>query len=81
VTGPVRLRVEVTVEPFVAGDPGPHVTTVADTARAAGLDVEVGPFGTAVTGPAEAVLAALAPVVAAAASAGASRLTLQVEPA
>lgn len=38
-------ELEFTVEPFVEGKPGPHVTAAVDAARAAGADVEFGPFG------------------------------------
>jgi len=38
-------HVEFTVEPFVEGRPGPHVAAAIDAARAAGADVEIGPFG------------------------------------
>jgi uncharacterized protein YqgV (UPF0045/DUF77 family) len=37
--------VEFTVEPFVEGSPGPHVTAAIEAARGHGADVEVGPFG------------------------------------
>ena len=40
--------VEFTIEPFVEGRPGPHVTAAIAAAEARGLDVEVGPFGSAV---------------------------------
>ncbi len=40
--------VEFTIEPFVEGRPGPHVTAAIDAAEARGLDVEVGPFGSSV---------------------------------
>ena len=38
-------RVEFTIEPFVEGNPGLHVSAPADAAEAMGLTVEVGPFG------------------------------------
>ena len=38
-----RVRVEFTVEPFVDGRPGPHVTAAWDAARAEGLVLEVEP--------------------------------------
>ncbi len=41
------LQVEFTIEPFVEGRPGPHVTAAIDAARAAGAEVDVGPFGSA----------------------------------
>ncbi|HSP27431.1 MAG TPA: thiamine-binding protein [Ilumatobacteraceae bacterium] len=40
--------VEFTIEPFVEGRPGPHVTAAIAAAEAHGLDVEVGPFGSSV---------------------------------
>lgn len=37
-------HVEFTIEPFVEGQPGPHVTAAIDAASRSG-EVEVGPFG------------------------------------
>lgn len=39
------VRVEFTIEPFVEGSPGLHVTAAIDAVRSIGSDVEVGPFG------------------------------------
>jgi uncharacterized protein YqgV (UPF0045/DUF77 family) len=41
--------VEFTIEPFVEGRPGPHVTAAIDAARSHGAEVEVGPFGSSCT--------------------------------
>jgi uncharacterized protein YqgV (UPF0045/DUF77 family) len=38
-------QLEFTIEPFVEGQPGPHVTAAVAAAGAAGVDVEFGPFG------------------------------------
>jgi hypothetical protein len=38
-------QLEFTIEPFVEGQPGPHVTAAIAAATAAGFDVEFGPFG------------------------------------
>jgi uncharacterized protein YqgV (UPF0045/DUF77 family) len=38
-------HVEFTVEPFVEGRPGPHVTAAIEAARRRGAEVDVGPFG------------------------------------
>ena len=73
------LRLEYTVEPFVAGAPGPHVRAALDAAGQAGLDVEFGPFGTTVAGADDAVIDAAGRVVRAAIDAGATRVSLQVE--
>ncbi len=37
--------VEFTIEPFVEGRPGPHVTAAIAAAEAHGAAVDVGPFG------------------------------------
>lgn len=78
----MRLIAEFTTEPFIGeGDPPPHASAALRVARAAGLECDFGPLGTSVSGPGEAVLPALAQVMAAAFAHGATRLTLQVEPA
>jgi uncharacterized protein YqgV (UPF0045/DUF77 family) len=74
----MRLSVEFTVEPFVEGDPGPHVGAAIDAVRATGVDVEVGPFGTTATGESEAVLEAVAELCRKATAAGAERISLQL---
>src|SRR4051812_21357370 len=70
--------VEFTVEPFTEGAPGPHVRAAVEVARAAGLEVEFGPFGTTVGGDDAKVLDAVDAVVRAAVAAGASRVSLQL---
>lgn len=37
-------ELEFTVEPFVEGEPGPHVRAAVEAAVAAGAEVEFGPF-------------------------------------
>ncbi|MFZ9191981.1 MAG: hypothetical protein ACO3EM_02350 [Ilumatobacteraceae bacterium] len=39
------LVVEFTVEPFVEGKPGPHVTNAVAAVESHGIAVEFGPFG------------------------------------
>jgi len=73
------LTVEFTVEPFVEGDPGPHVRAAVEAAERSGLAVDVGPFGTTVTGDDGTVLDVVDAVVRAAVAAGATRVSLQVE--
>jgi uncharacterized protein YqgV (UPF0045/DUF77 family) len=74
----MRLSAEFTIEPFVEGDPGPHVAAGIDAVRQLGLDVEVGPFGTTATGESAAVLDAVGALCRAATAAGAERISLQV---
>ena len=69
---------EFTIEPFVEGAPGPHVNAAIAVAENAGLGVEVGPFGTTVTGDAEAVLGAVDGVLRAAVANRATRVSLQI---
>ena len=73
------MRVEFTVEPFVEGSPGAHVTAAIDAVRAAGLEPDVGPFGTAATGPPDAVADAVRALLTAALGRGATRISVQVE--
>ncbi|HZM31903.1 MAG TPA: thiamine-binding protein [Acidimicrobiales bacterium] len=72
------LTVEFTVEPFVEGDPGPHVRAAVEAAERSGLAADVGPFGTTVTGDDGTVLDVVDAVVRAAVAAGATRVSLQV---
>jgi uncharacterized protein YqgV (UPF0045/DUF77 family) len=74
----MTLGLEFTVEPFVQGAPGPHVTAALDAAQASGLAVDFGPFGTTVTGPDDDVLVTLETVVRRALAAGATRVSVQV---
>jgi uncharacterized protein YqgV (UPF0045/DUF77 family) len=77
--GAVTLHAEFTVEPFTAGDPGPHVQAAFDAATAAGLDVEIGPFGTAIEGDDEQVIETVATILRASLEHGATRVSVQVE--
>jgi uncharacterized protein YqgV (UPF0045/DUF77 family) len=75
----MTLHAEFTVEPFVDGAPGPHVRAAVEAAVAAGLTVQFGPFGTSMSGDDAAVLDAVDAVLRAAMSAGATRVSLQLE--
>jgi uncharacterized protein YqgV (UPF0045/DUF77 family) len=74
----MTLQAEFTIEPFVEGSPGPHVRAAVDAAEAAGLQVEFGPFGTAMSGDDGMVLTAVDAVLRAAIGAGATRVSLQL---
>ena len=74
----MALRIEFTVEPFKDGEPGPHVQAAVEAARAAGLAVDFGPFGSSVEGGDDQVLAAADAVTRAAIGAGATRVSMQV---
>lgn len=72
------MRAEFTVEPFVDGNPGPHVTAAIEAATATGADVSVGPFGSEIEGESELVLQAVDAMTRAAMDAGATRVTIQL---
>ena len=73
------LRVEFTVEPFVEGQPGPHVTAPIDALRSLGLDVDFGPFGTSFQASVDLVAQAVSALVAAAYGHGATHVSIHVE--
>jgi uncharacterized protein YqgV (UPF0045/DUF77 family) len=76
----VTVRIEFTIEPFEAGHPGPHVEAAIAAVRSVdGLEVEVGPFGTSIVGPTALAVSALQAATVAALTAGASRVSSQVE--
>jgi uncharacterized protein YqgV (UPF0045/DUF77 family) len=74
----MTLRVEFTVEPFTEGSPGPHVDAAVAAAGEHPVDVEFGPFGTSISGPTDAVLAALDSALRAAIAAGATKVSVEV---
>jgi hypothetical protein len=49
------LTVEFTIEPFIEGAPGPHVTEAVAAVEAHGLTVDFGPFGSSFSVPEERV--------------------------
>lgn len=69
---------EFTIEPFVEGAPGPHVLESFAAVRALGLEVEVGPFGSGVSGAAEQVAQAAATVIRVALANGATHVNVHV---
>lgn len=72
------IRVELTNEPFIVGEIPPHAKAASEAATAAGVDVEIGPFGMVVTGEQDLVLKALPTIIDAALNNGAKRITAQV---
>lgn len=72
------LQLEFTVEPFVEGHPGPHVTAAVRAAEAAGGAVEFGPFGSSCSASTDAMPQVIAELVQAAFSNGASHVTMHV---
>ena len=72
------LQLEFTVEPFVEGLPGPHVTAAVTAAEAVGAHVEFGPFGSTCSAAADAMPQIIAELVRAAFANGATHVTMHV---
>ena len=73
------LEVTFTVEPFVAGQPGPHVLAAVDAVRSSGRDVEFGPFGSTFSVDSADVGRVVGGLLDAAYANGASHVTVQVD--
>lgn len=77
-----HITAEFTIEPFEPSAPGPHVRAAIELAEASAVDhpitVDVGPFGTTISGPATDVLHVVAAVNDAAIHNGATRVSLQL---
>lgn len=71
-------RVEFTVEPFVEGSPGRHVTEPLEALRALGIEVDFGPFGSGCVTSSERAGEVVAAIVSAALSNGATHVNIDV---
>jgi len=71
-------ELEFMVEPFVEGRPGPHVTAAVDAARAAGGEVEFGPFGSTCRADSASMPDILAAITRAAFANGATHVSMHV---
>ncbi|MEP7202111.1 MAG: hypothetical protein ABI894_05850 [Ilumatobacteraceae bacterium] len=73
------LLIEFTIEPFVEGEPGPHVTSAAEAAQALGYEIDFGPFGTSCNVPAAEAGDVAKAVLEAAFANGATHISLYAE--
>ena len=71
----MRASAEFLVEPFIEGEPGPHVRAAIEAFGDLGLAVEVGPFGNIVTGDVTRLVSAIETAMRRSVEAGATRLT------
>jgi hypothetical protein len=71
-------ELEFTVEPFVAGQPGPHVRAAVAAVEARGHTVDFGPFGSTCRAPAGEMADLVAAVVAEALAHGATNVSIHV---
>ncbi|MFI9469610.1 hypothetical protein ACIHBQ_19310 [Streptomyces sp. NPDC052492] len=75
----MRLRVEFTTEPFDLDEAPEHAVVAREVIETAELDaVDVGPFGNTAEGRAEAVLSAVDALLRRSLTAGATRVSLQI---
>jgi len=71
-------QLEFTIEPFVEGQPGPHVQAAVAAVEALGVSVEFGPFGSSCQAPRATMAPLVAAIVDAAFANGATHLSLHV---
>ena len=71
-------RVEFTIEPFVEGQPGRHVTAPIDAVQSRGYQVDFGPFGSECTTPTAETPEIVAEILRAAFANGATHVTIDV---
>lgn len=74
-----NAHLEVLVEPFRENNPGPHVSAVIEAATAAGLEPNMGPFATEIQGDIEVLAGAIAEMIRAGFSKGATSMQLRIE--
>lgn len=72
------LVVEFTIEPFVEGQPGPHVTQAVAAVEQHGVKVDFGPFGSTFTASEDATPTIVADLMRAAYSHGATFVSVNV---
>ncbi len=75
----VVLTLEFTIEPFVEGQPGPHVLEAVAAAEALGAVVEFGPFGSTCVIPAARAGEFAQAVITAAFANGATHVSMSAE--
>lgn len=73
------LLIEFTIEPFVEGQPGPHVISAVEAAQALGYEIDFGPFGSSCSVPAAEVGEVARAVLDAAFANGATHVSLHAE--
>jgi len=73
------LLLEFTIEPFVEGEPGPHVIRAIEAVHSLGFEVEFGPFGSTCRVPVARAGDVTKVVVEAAFANGATHVSLHAE--
>jgi hypothetical protein len=73
------LLLEFTIEPFVEGQPGPHVISAIEAAQSLGYEIDFGPFGSSCSVPASEAGEVARAVLDAAFANGATHVSLHTE--
>ena len=73
------LLLEFTIEPFVEGQPGPHVMSAIEAAQSLGYEIDFGPFGSSCNVPADQAGLVAQAVLDAAYANGATHVSLHTE--
>lgn len=73
------LHLEFTIEPFVEGHPGPHVTAAVEAVETHGGVVEFGPFSSTCAAPVDEMPGLVASLLQAAFANGATHISMHVE--
>jgi hypothetical protein len=73
------LLLEFTIEPFVEGQPGPHVISAIEAAQSLGYEIDFGPFGSSCNVPADQAGLVAQAVLDAAYANGATHVSLHTE--
>lgn len=71
-------ELEFTIEPFVEGQPGPHVRAAVAAVKALGVAVEFGPFGSSCDASGDTMPAVVAAIVQQAFANGATHVSMHV---
>jgi uncharacterized protein YqgV (UPF0045/DUF77 family) len=72
------VELEFTIEPFVEGQPGPHVRAAVAAVEAVGVEVDFGPFGSTCRAPADQMPSVVAAIVQQAFANGATHISLHI---
>jgi uncharacterized protein YqgV (UPF0045/DUF77 family) len=73
------LLLEFTIEPFIEGQPGPHVTSAIEAAQSLGYEIDFGPFGSSCNVPVDQAGEVVRAVLDAAFANGATHVSLHTE--
>lgn len=74
-----NITIEFTIEPFIEGALGAHVTEAISAIEALGVSVEIGPFGSCLTVDADMAVQVVSVLVGTAYANGATHITIDTQ--